>query len=180
VHRCIINNDIMKKLIIPFIAIIVCTTIKAQYAIINKMVLPELAPKDSLLLKQLDSILAISPPYSYQIEDKYCFYIRIKEEISNKYKIVIVYARPSELENDLNTGICYINDTTILIIREETIKPLFKPTGNKIEFKYRKLLQQDGIKDNYLIELFPPEEFFIWILSFSENQLKIVKTGMNI
>jgi len=170
----------MKKIIISFIALIVFTTVKAQYAIINKMVLPELAPKDSLLLKQLDPILAISPPYSYQIEDKYCYYIHISEEAYDSYKLAIIYARPSVLENDVNTGICYINDTTILIIREESITTLFKPTGNKIEFKYRKLLQKDGIRDNYLREIISPEEFFIWILSFSENQLQIVKTGMNI
>ena len=169
----------MKKNIIIVLLLLISITIQAQYSIKNQIVLPVLELKDKQFLAQLDSALFVKSPcltdLEYKQRQQYVYFVNIKGDTIKNYAITIVYARPSETENDINTGIYRINEKKTLIIREDSYYPLFAKTGKKETFVYRKELMKGGYREDELIEIKGPEEFCIWVLSYSEDQLKILK-----
>lgn len=167
----------MKKNIIIVLLLFISVTIQAQYTSSNQIVLPILELKDKQLLVQLDSVLFVKYPCSHsprKEREQYTYFVKINEDSLKNYTISIIYAKPSEVENDINTGIYKINEKTTLIIRENSQYPLFTKTVEKENFKYKKQLMKDS--DDYnLIEIVFPEEFCIFVLSYSKKQLKILE-----
>jgi len=167
----------MKKFIVTVLLSVVSITIQAQYAIYSRIILPKLEIKDKQLLTQLDSILFVKYPCPYKDERvSYTYFVNIEEGTHNNYTISIVYAQPSEIENEINTGIFKI-ERKELIIRENSQRPLFTLTGEKDRFLYKKeLMKREG--NNYeLIEKIAPARFCTWFLSYSENRLNILELG---
>ena len=161
-----------------FLAVIfaVSINVNAQYYILqSEVVLRSLSLEDKVLKEQLDSILFLKHPCEesiYKLDRNYTYFMWIKEETRQNYVIDIVYAKPSEVESDVNTGVYKINDIT-MVIREVGETPLFKPTGEKVNFRNNKeLVNWEG---NRLTELIHPEEFCIWGLYYSDGKLKIIE-----
>lgn len=163
----------MKRCITLTFILAVSTFLYAQYRLNSRIVLPVLEPKDGKFIQQLDSILFIKHPClepSEKVRKNYTYFVWIKETSSAKYNINIVYAKPSEVENDINTGVYIMNGITF-IIRENNSVPLFAMTDDKETFKYTKELMKKN--DYELREMISPEEFCIWGLSYSEHKLSI-------
>ncbi|MDH6310681.1 hypothetical protein M2451_003552 [Dysgonomonas sp. PFB1-18] len=164
----------MRKYVIIFMMMILSVDLSAQYTSINKIVLPILQLDDQVLLDQIDSVLFIEHPCMSSFKNdkrQYVYFVSIKEDSLKSYDINIVYAKPSEVENDINTGI-YDRFNKIWIIREDSNTPLFKHTGEKTSFEYKKELTKR--KENELVEIIYPEEFCIWGLSSFENKIKVL------
>lgn len=157
--------------------LIIIVDLKAQVFVVeNQQVLPELELTDLNLLTQLDSILFLNYPCARsanQIENKYSYFTTIKKLNSNNYIIDILYARPSEIESDINTGIFLFKDV-FFIINENNNLSLFRYTGKKIIFSYEKQLRRNDNDSNYLMEIIYPEEFCSWSLSYANCQLKVL------
>lgn len=145
---------------------------KAQYTMSTKVVLPLLELKDDVLMAQLDSILFEKHPCGNSRDDKYNCFLWIEEAKPEEYSFVIVYAKASEVENDINTGVYKLNDR-VLIIREDSENPLFLLSRRKYTFSYRKELMKKSSKSNELEERLDPEEFCIWSLLYSNKKLKV-------
>jgi len=148
-----------KKLIIIIIALFAINQLKAQY-LADKMVLPKLEIKDSLLQYQLDSLIINYPCSETPMKD-FVYFMSIKEKQPDIYLINIAYALASDIEENVNTGIYKIRDMTF-VIREESDTPLFKLTKEKEIFKYRKLVMPTGDNPRYLIKASFPVEHCIW------------------
>lgn len=166
----------MIKKIILAVMFTASISVKAQYYILpSEVVLPSLNLEDNLLKEQLDSILFIAHPCEesgYKLERDYTYFVSIREETHGNYVIDIVYNKPFVVESDVNTGIYKMRDV-IMVIREDSEMPLFKPTRNKETFRYnRELISWDGKK---LTDFLSPEEFCIWGLYYSEGKLKIIE-----
>ena len=166
----------MKKNIIVVLLLLTSVTIQAQYSIRSQIVLPVLELKDKQFLGQLDSALFVNYPcfgFERKQREQYVYFVNVKGDTLKNYTIDIIYARPSETENDVNTGIYRINENKTLIIREESHYPLFTETGGKEQFMYKKELMKGGYNDRDLIEIKGPEEFCTWGLYYSDHQLKV-------
>ena len=169
----------MRKNIIIVLLLLISVTIQAQYSLRSQIVLPVLEIKDKQFLAQLDSVLFVkhfcrASRDQRQQREKYTYFVNIKGDTLKNYDINVIYAKPSEAEKDINTGIYKINEKGTLIIREDSHYPLFVKTGEKERFAYNKELMRGGYK-NELIEIIFPEENCIWVLSYSENYLSIVE-----
>ena len=166
-----------KKIVVVFLSFI-SLTIQAQFALYCKMVLPVLELKDEQLLTQFDSILFVKYPCfasSYGKKEQYVYFVNIKEDTLNNYIISIVYAKPSVVNNEINTGIYKMNEKGTLIIRENSQRPLFAKTGEKENFVYKMELMMSGGNGFELREMISPEEFCTWVLSYSENNLEVIE-----
>ena len=174
------KNTIMKKKILIIIIIITSMTAQAQYAIVeNRTVLPVLTLNDTIFQNQLDSILFTQNTCRFTISEKnndeYAYFTKIEEILPEFYEIIILYARLSAIEDDFNTGIYTLNNSSF-ILRESSKNPLFKFTGKKINFKYEKeLIKRNNREDSYYYdEMRYPEEFCTWHLSYFKGQIKVI------
>ena len=77
--------------------------------------------------------------------------------------------------NDRIAKFYKIKEKGTLIIREDSHYPLFTKTGEKGQLVYRKELMKGGWREDELTEIVSPERFCIWVLSYSENRLKILE-----
>lgn len=169
----------MKKYIL--LILLCCTTIMSysQYTVKSKQIMYKLEVKDSLFFSKLDSIVFAKYPCNSSARhqrEQYLYFVSIKEKESKNYRINVVYAKPSNVESDLNTGIYTYNDKS-LIVREESEQPLFLITNEKIHFIYEKQLMKKA-EDSYdLEEIIAPEEFCTWVFTYSNGAVEISHIG---
>ncbi|NDV97546.1 hypothetical protein D0T84_22040 [Dysgonomonas sp. 521] len=154
----------MKKMIFLFILLMITMfNLKAQYIVTNQIVLPELELRDSLLQTQLDSILFNKYPCysdSSKIVEKYTYFVTIREIGKENYTIDIVYTKPSDVEDEVNTGI-YIMKDVLLVVREYSDNKIFNSMGRERVISYeKKLVKRDN--SYHLHEVVNFEEFCVW------------------